>query len=86
MTIRMTIVGLGRIGLSIGLALKDNPHQIMRIGNDADPQIEQKALKMGALDEAIHNLHAATADADIVILAVPMDEVRETSDHYCIRP
>lgn len=78
MTIRMTIIGLGRIGLSIGLALKDNPHQIVRIGNDADPQIEQKALKMGALDEAIHNLHTATADADIVILAVPMDEVRET--------
>ncbi|KPL82838.1 hypothetical protein SE15_12380 [Thermanaerothrix daxensis] len=78
MTIRMTIIGLGQIGASIGLALKDNPHQIVRIGNDADPHLEQKALKMGALDEVVHNLHTAVSDADIVVLAIPMDEVRDT--------
>jgi len=78
MTIRLTIIGLDLIGTSIGLALKDNPHEIVRIGNDPDPQKEQKALKMGALDEAIHNLHAATENADIIILALPVDEVRST--------
>ncbi|WP_299024474.1 prephenate dehydrogenase [uncultured Thermanaerothrix sp.] len=78
MTIRMTIIGLGQIGTSIGLALKDNPYQIVRIGNDSDPHLEQKALKMGALDETIHNLHTAVSDADIIVLATPMDEVRET--------
>lgn len=76
MSIQLTVIGLNRIGVSLGLALKDNPNDIKRIGTDPDTSAEQKALKMGAFDQVIHNISAAVEDADIVILCLPMDELR----------
>lgn len=76
MSIQLTVIGLNRIGVSLGLALKDNPHDIVRIGSDPSVSAEQKAFKMGAFDQVIHNLSDAVSDADIVVLCLPMDELR----------
>lgn len=76
MSIQLTVLGLNRIGVSMGLALKDNPHEIIRIGTDPSLTAEQKALKMGAFDKVIHSVADAVSDADIVILSLPMDELR----------
>jgi prephenate dehydrogenase len=77
MSIQLTVIGLNRIGVSVGLALKDNPHDMIRIGTDPSQSAEQKALKMGAFDKVIHAIPAAVEDADIVLLSLPMDELRE---------
>jgi len=77
MSIQLTVIGLNRVGVSIGLALKDNPAQISRIGSDANVGNEQQALKMGAFDKIVHNIPSAIEDADIVVLCVPMDELRK---------
>lgn len=77
MSVRLTVIGLNHIGVSIGLALKNNPSNITRIGSDANVGNEQKALKMDAFDKVVHNIPAAVEEAEMIILCVPMDEVRK---------
>ena len=36
MTIQISIIGLGQIGASIGLALKDKKDLLLRVGHDID--------------------------------------------------
>ena len=72
MTVQITILGLGQIGTSIGLALNEHKDLVRRIGNDADNNIARQAEKMGsAIDQVIFNLPSAVRQADLVILAPP---------------
>jgi prephenate dehydrogenase len=77
MTVQITILGLGQIGTSIGLALSEHKDLVRRIGNDADNNIARQAEKMGAIDQVIFNLPSAVRQADLVILALPVDEIKE---------
>ena len=73
MTVQVTILGLGQIGASIGLALGEHKDLVRRIGNDTEPKIARRAEKMGAIDHVIFNLPSAVRHADLVILALPVD-------------
>lgn len=78
MTIQMIIIGLGQIGTSIGMALAEKEDMFDRVGHDKDPLIARKAVKMQAVDRFAINLPSAVRKADVVILALPMDQIRET--------
>jgi prephenate dehydrogenase len=78
MSIQITMIGTGRIGTSIGLALAEETEQLYRVGHDREPAFANHAQKMGAFDKTYINLHAAVKDADIVVLAIPVDEIYET--------
>jgi prephenate dehydrogenase len=78
MTVNVTIIGLGQIGASIGLALAAQSDQVKRIGHDKDVRISKQAEKMGAVDKSMINLPASVRDADLVLLALPTDQIRET--------
>ena len=78
MSVQITIVGLGQIGSSVGLALKAHDVNVQRVGHDKDPQAGKEAQRMGAVDEVKYNLPASVREAKIVILALPLAEVRET--------
>jgi len=78
MTIQFTILGLNQIGASIGLALGKLKDQVTRIGNDREPTTARQAAKIGAVDKVVVNLPSAVQNADVVILALPVDEIRET--------
>jgi prephenate dehydrogenase len=78
MSVQITIVGLGQIGSSIGLALKAHDVNVHRIGHDKDAQAAKESQKAGAVDDVKYNLPASVRDARIVILALPLAEVRET--------
>ena len=78
MTVEISIIGLGQIGASIGLALAGQKEKIHRSGNDREPTVTRKAEKIGAIDQTYYNLPALVRQADVVILAVPVDEIRET--------
>jgi prephenate dehydrogenase len=78
MPVQITILGLGQVGASIGLALAKVKDQVYRIGNDREPGITRQAEKAGAVDKTIINLPSAVREADVVILALPVDEIRET--------
>jgi prephenate dehydrogenase len=78
MTVQITIVGLGQIGASIGLALAEKKDLVLRAGHDKEYRIAQQAQKMGALDKISFNLPSLIRDADIVLLALPVDHIQET--------
>lgn len=78
MTVNITIVGLGQIGTSVGLALADQAELVHRTGHDRELGIARKAEKMGALDKVAINLPSAVEEADIILLSLPVDQIRET--------
>ena len=78
MTVKISIIGLGQIGGSIGLALANHKDQVSTLGYDKSPEVTRKAIKMNAVENAAHNLSAAARGADVVILALPLDQVYET--------
>lgn len=78
MPIQMTIVGLGQIGASIGLALAGRSELLQRTGHDRELRVARQAERMGAVDKVAINLISAVREADLVILALPMDQVRDT--------
>jgi prephenate dehydrogenase len=78
MTIQITIVGMGQIGTSIGLALADHTDKLKRVGHDRNMAFARQAQKMGALDSTAMNLPKSVRDADIVLLALPVDQIQET--------
>jgi prephenate dehydrogenase len=80
MPIQITIIGLHRVGASIGLAMAKIKDQAVRVGNDRDHGIARQAEKLGAIDKTVINLPSAVREADVVIMAVPVDEVRETME------
>jgi len=75
---RITIVGTGLIGGSLGLALKAaRLHGLEIVGHDRERGNATHAEKSGAIDRAEHNLPRAVAGAGMVIIAVPALSVRE---------
>jgi prephenate dehydrogenase len=80
MTVQLTIIGLGKIGASMGLALAGETERIKRRGHDRNPDMVRRAQKLGAVDAGFLNLHQAVDGADIVVLAIPVDQIRETME------
>ncbi len=69
---KVTIIGLGLIGGSLAISLKENGFADTIIGVDALEESEHKALRRRIIDEALP-LKEAVAQADLVILATPVD-------------
>ena len=78
MPVQITIIGLGQVGASIGLALKEREASVYLMGHDKDTRSAKAAQEAGAVDATKHNLPDSVRDARIVILALPFAEVRET--------
>ena len=77
MSVQITIIGLGQVGTSIGLALAGQKN-IKRVGHDKDYETARQAQKAGAVDEVKVNLPASVSEANVVIFCIPLSEVRET--------
>lgn len=80
--LQIGILGLGRVGVSVGLALKrymaNNPKVTLDIvGYDSQQSNEKPALKMGAVARIERTPFAAVAQKDLIVMALPYDEVRE---------
>jgi len=78
MAVQLTIVGLGQIGTSVGLALAEESEFIYRMGHDREIRAARRAEKLGALDKVSINLLSAVEEADLVLLALPVDQIQET--------
>ena len=68
----VTIVGVGLIGGSFGLALKDRglARRVIGVGNS--PGSIRKALELGLVDEFLP-LEAAVKQSDLIYVAIPVD-------------
>ncbi|HBM06423.1 MAG TPA: prephenate/arogenate dehydrogenase family protein [Erythrobacter sp.] len=73
MTIRrVAIIGLGLIGGSIGLAVRENLPDLTTTGWDADGDVRAQAAARGLVDTVGETPADAVRDADLVILCVPV--------------
>jgi len=75
---RITIIGLGCVGNSIGLALRRRVPTVEVIGHDVDPGRARRAAQMGAVTKTHWNLPASCAGTGLVILALPLPAARDT--------
>ena len=75
---RITIVGTGLIGASVGLSLmsrKDRQYEV--VGIDRDRDHARTAKKMGAVDREVPSLEEAFEGAGLIVLAVPVQGARK---------
>jgi len=70
---RVTVVGTGLIGGSIGAALRR--HGVEVVGVDTDPRRRGDALEREVVDRATDDLAPAVDGADLVVVAVPVGAV-----------
>lgn len=73
---KIAIIGLGQIGASIGLALKTKSGSHKIWGSDKDASVARAAEGLGAVDK-IARPTDAVKEADIVVLCLPLGEIRE---------
>ncbi len=74
---KITIIGLGLIGGSLGMALKQAGGGYEIVGHDRSPEVGGKAKRRGAVDRAEWNLPQAVADAALVVIATPAGAVEQ---------
>lgn len=67
------IIGLGLIGGSLGLALKETHIFKSILGYDSKPLHQQQALNLGLIDECVSIQEIA--QCDVIFVAVPLDVV-----------
>jgi len=70
----ITIVGVGLIGGSLALHLKEKGLASKLIGVDASEEHQKKALELKLVDEVMQ-LDEAIAASDVIILAIPVDAI-----------
>ncbi|MFI3292925.1 MAG: prephenate dehydrogenase [Rikenellaceae bacterium] len=66
------IIGIGLIGGSFALSLKENKLTDKVLGFDASPANLAKALEIGLIDE-VAEFDEGIAQADLIVLSVPVD-------------
>ncbi len=75
---RVSIVGLGLIGSSIGLGLRNAGMTSVIIGHEPARDVANEAKRIGAVDKTNWNLISACEEADLVILAAPIRGIEES--------
>lgn len=66
------VIGVGLIGGSFALALKNNGLATKVLGYDANPENAKQALELGLIDE-ITTLEDVTRDADFIAVSIPVN-------------
>ena len=69
---KISIIGLGLIGGSLAISLRENGFADWLIGVENNPKHAEKALALGLIDEIL-DLQNAVNQSNIVILAAPVD-------------
>jgi prephenate dehydrogenase len=77
------ILGLGRVGASIGLALKryikdGGKYRFRIVGYDTFSANEKDAQKMGAVDSIERTPENAVSACDVVVMALPYEDTKTT--------
>ena len=76
---RVAIIGLGLLGGSLGLALRDRLPQVATTGYDRDPATRRRAAERGLVGTVCETAAEAVAGADLVVLCVPVGAMGEAA-------
>lgn len=74
----VTILGLNRTGLSVGLALKQSSAALEITGYDENREVLNQAQKLGAVDKTQWKIINAVTEADIIVLSVAATQLEQT--------
>ena len=78
---KITIIGTGLIGTSLGLALKQSQLKGLQVvGTDSKHEARNGAQKRGAFDRMENRLFTAIEGADMVVLATPVMAMKEVME------
>lgn len=78
MTLQIAIIGLNKIGASMGLVFSKSSHNLHCVGYDGEPHIGKAAEKLRAVEQSYLSLPRCIRRSSVVILTNPVDEVRLT--------
>ena len=73
---KVAIIGLGLLGGSIGLAVREHLPDVATTGYDADPDVRSKARALGLAHTIADDPAEAVRGADLVVLCVPVGAMR----------
>src|ERR1043165_438432 len=73
----VAIVGVGLVGGSIGLALRERRLAQKIIGVGRRQMSLDAARKVGAIDHGVTNLATGVAEAQLIVIATPVDTIAE---------
>jgi cyclohexadieny/prephenate dehydrogenase len=74
---KVAIIGLGLLGGSIGLAVRQHLPDVATTGYDIDPKVRVRAAERGLADTICETSVEAVAGADLVILCVPVGTMEQ---------
>jgi cyclohexadieny/prephenate dehydrogenase len=75
----IAIIGLGLIGGSIGLAVREDLPDATTTGWDIDPAVRRRARERGLTDTVCEDPGEAVRGANLVILCVPVGAMRDAA-------
>jgi prephenate dehydrogenase len=74
---KVTLLGVGLLGGSLGLALKRRQLAARVAGYVRRPASLTQCQQLGVVDEATTDLTAAVADADLIVFCTPLSQMRD---------
>jgi prephenate dehydrogenase len=75
---KLAVIGVGLIGGSVAMALREEGKVKEVVGCGRGEANLQKAQQLGVIDHYTHNIAQAVQGADMVLLAVPLGAMRAT--------
>lgn len=77
MGVKIAVIGLHQIGLSIGLVLREFKEKLKVVGYDPERAQNEKAEKLSIFNKIELAGESLLKDTDLIILALPADEVHD---------
>ena len=77
MIINLAVIGLDRIGVSIGMGLGKKDVEMQCMGFDLDPKKVEAAKKLQVFYQVTSKIDHAVQLADLVLVDLPLDEVKD---------
>lgn len=74
---KVFVIGLGLIGGSLAMAIRQAHEQVQIIGYDVNRKNIQIARLLGIIDHSVESIAEGAVDADLIILAVPVDQTEK---------
>ncbi len=70
---RITVLGLGLIGGSVGLSIRQQAPNVVVTGWDPSESVRHEALRTGVVQACPDDLETAVAEAKLIVLAPPLN-------------
>src|SRR5262245_61778281 len=75
---QVTVIGVGLIGGSVGMAVRARKLAARVVGVGRDPKTLARAVELGAIDSFSTDVADGVKDADLVVVCTPVDRIAPT--------